>query len=90
VLAFAAMAPAAGAAQGCGKGATGAAPCLDHVVVMVFENRSYGQVIGSPAAPTFNPLARSGALLTRYYAIAHPRPAQLPGDGLGNREGRSG
>lgn len=47
-------------------------PCLRHVVVIIFENRSYGQVIGSPAAPTFNRLARTGALLTRYYGVAHP------------------
>ena len=72
VLACAAMAPTAGAAPRCGPPAAGRAPCLDHVVVIVFENRSYGQVIGSPAAPTFNRLARSGALLTRYYAVARP------------------
>jgi hypothetical protein len=41
-------------------------------VVIVFENKSYGQVIGSPSAPTFNRLARTGALLTRYYGLAHP------------------
>jgi hypothetical protein len=39
---------------------------------MVLENRSYGQVIGSPNAPYLNSLARRYALATRYYAITHP------------------
>jgi hypothetical protein len=40
--------------------------------VMVLENRSYGQVIGSPDAPYLNRLARQNALATRYYGISHP------------------
>jgi phosphatidylinositol-3-phosphatase len=72
VLAGAALAPAASAAPPCGRSATGRVPCLSHVVVIVFENHSYGQVIGASQAPTFNRLARTGALLTRYYAVAHP------------------
>jgi phosphatidylinositol-3-phosphatase len=47
-------------------------PRFAHVVLIVFENHSYHDVIGSPSAPTFNRLARTGALLTRYYAVAHP------------------
>ena len=43
-----------------------------HVAVMVLENRSYEQVIGSAHAPYINKLARRNALATRYYAIAHP------------------
>ena len=70
IIACAALAPEAGAAPPCGPAAT--VPCVNHVVVIVFENRSYGQVIGSPQAPTFNRLARTGALLTRYYAVTHP------------------
>ncbi len=42
------------------------------VAVLVLENRSYEQVIGSASAPYINRLARSGALATEYYAIAHP------------------
>lgn len=79
-LACAALAPAAcaapahlpSAAPPHRPAATGGVPRLGHVVVIVFENHSYGQVIGSPDAPTFNRLARTGALLTRYYAVAHP------------------
>jgi hypothetical protein len=47
-------------------------PPLDHVAVLVLENRSYEQVIGNPRAPYLNALARHGALATQYYAITHP------------------
>src|SRR4051812_4043907 len=40
--------------------------------VLVLENRSYEQVIGSARAPYLNRLGRHNALATRYYAIAHP------------------
>jgi phosphatidylinositol-3-phosphatase len=49
-----------------------AVPRLRHVVVVVFENRSYDQVVGNRAAPTFARLASEGALLTRYQAVTHP------------------
>jgi len=42
------------------------------VAVLVLENRSYEEVIGSASAPYINRLASSGALATSYYAIAHP------------------
>jgi hypothetical protein len=42
------------------------------VAVLVLENRSYGQVIGSSNAPYLNQLARSNSLATNYYAIGHP------------------
>ena len=42
------------------------------VAVLVLENRSYDEVIGSPEAPYLNGLARRYALATRYYAIGHP------------------
>ena len=43
-----------------------------HLIVVVEENHSFEQIIGSPAAPTLNHLATHGTLLTRYYAITHP------------------
>jgi phosphatidylinositol-3-phosphatase len=43
-----------------------------HTIVIVFENRGYGQVIGSKAAPYLNELAHQGALFTHSYAITHP------------------
>jgi phosphatidylinositol-3-phosphatase len=42
------------------------------VAVIVLENRSYEQVIGSGSAPYINGLARRNALATRYYAVTHP------------------
>jgi phosphatidylinositol-3-phosphatase len=47
-------------------------PHPDRVAVMVLENRSYEQVIGSRSAPYLNGLARRYALATRFYAITHP------------------
>lgn len=49
-----------------------ALPALDRVVLVVLENKEFGQVIGSPDAPTFARLARRYALLTGYRAVAHP------------------
>jgi phosphatidylinositol-3-phosphatase len=43
-----------------------------HTVVVVMENHSYADIIGNPAAPFINELARRGALFTRSYAITHP------------------
>jgi hypothetical protein len=40
--------------------------------VVVMENHSYGEIIGSPAAPFINSLARQGALFTRSHAVTHP------------------
>jgi len=52
--------------------ARAAAP-FDRVVVVVFENKSAEEVLGSPAsAPTFRSLARRYALLPDYAALAHP------------------
>ncbi|WP_203923372.1 alkaline phosphatase family protein [Rugosimonospora africana] len=44
----------------------------EHIVVVVFENKGTGQIIGSGKAPAFDALARQGALYTRSYAITHP------------------
>jgi len=47
-------------------------PRLDHVVVIVFENKERAQVLGNAGAPTFARLARDGADLVDYYAVTHP------------------
>ncbi|MCC3779217.1 alkaline phosphatase family protein [Streptomyces sp. UNOB3_S3] len=49
-----------------------AVPTPDHVVVVVFENRAYDQVMGSSSAPYLNSLAAGGANLTASYAETHP------------------
>jgi acid phosphatase len=38
----------------------------------MMENHSYGEVIGDPAAPFLNWLARGGALFTNSHAVTHP------------------
>jgi hypothetical protein len=45
---------------------------VKHVVWVVFENKKYDQVIGSPNAPTFNALAGQCGLATNFSAEAHP------------------
>jgi len=47
-------------------------PRFEHVIVVVFENKERGDVLGTSAAPTFNSLARRYAQLGRYHAVAHP------------------
>ncbi|WP_435840726.1 alkaline phosphatase family protein [Streptomyces cinnamoneus] len=49
-----------------------AVPTPDHVVVVVFENHAYNQVMGSSSAPYINSLASGGANLTASYAETHP------------------
>lgn len=52
--------------------ATQSVPPFAHVVVVVFENKEYENVIGNPYAPNFNRLAAGGALLTNYDGVSHP------------------
>ena len=42
------------------------------VMVIVFENHGYSQIIGSSHAPYFNHLAHRYAMATRYHAVTHP------------------
>jgi phospholipase C len=42
------------------------------IIVVVEENHSFDQVIGSPQAPFLNRLAGQGTLLTSFFAITHP------------------
>jgi len=47
-------------------------PRPDHVVVAMFENHGFNQVIGSASASYLNRLAGEGALLTDAHGITHP------------------
>jgi hypothetical protein len=47
-------------------------PPFDHAILVVFENKESGSVIGNRQAPAFNAYARRGARLTRYYGVTHP------------------
>ena len=71
VVAATAIAGSAGAVPD-RTGARSAHPAFDRVVVVVFENKEYDQVLGNPEARTFRSLARRYALLTNYRAVAHP------------------
>lgn len=47
-------------------------PNFDHVVLIIFENKEFENVIGNPEAPTMNQLATENTLLTQFYTITHP------------------
>ena len=66
-------APASRATAARSPGArAGRIPAPAHTVVVVMENHSYPDIIGSGDAPYINRLARTGALFTHSYAITHP------------------
>jgi hypothetical protein len=47
-------------------------PHYDHVFMVVEENHGFTDVIGNPAAPNLNALARQYGVATDYFAVAHP------------------
>ena len=47
-------------------------PNFEHIVIIMFENKEFGTVIGNPLMPNYNRLAREYTLLTQYYAVTHP------------------
>jgi hypothetical protein len=51
-----------------------ALPVPDHIVIAIFENHAYSQIIGSPAAPFINSLINDpySALFSQSFAIEHP------------------
>lgn len=57
-----------------GRAGTGAegVPRFEHIIVVVEENKSYGELVGTSSAPFLNDLAGSGAVLTQSYAVTHP------------------
>jgi acid phosphatase len=54
------------------RGAPAGVPRPNHVVVVVFENKSADQVVGNRNAPFLTSLARTGAYFVRAHGIAHP------------------
>lgn len=55
-----------------GQPTSGMVPRPSHVVIVIEENHSFGDIIGSSAAPYLNSLASQGALFTNSTAVAHP------------------
>jgi Phospholipase C len=49
-----------------------ALPAYDHIVVVIEENHSYSEIIGSSSAPYINSLANNGAKMTQSFAVTHP------------------
>jgi len=47
-------------------------PAASHIIVVMEENHSYSEIIGSSEAPYINSLAAQGALFTQSFAIGHP------------------
>ena len=47
-------------------------PDFSHVYVIIMENKEYGSIVGSKAAPYLNSLIARYGLTTRLYAEAHP------------------
>jgi len=55
-----------------GRTAADGLPVPNHVTVVVMENKSYGQIVGSAAAPYENALAQNNALMTDSHGVEHP------------------
>lgn len=49
-----------------------ALPTPSHVVLVIEENHSYNEIIGSSQTPYINSLANAGALFTNSFAVTHP------------------
>jgi phosphatidylinositol-3-phosphatase len=47
-------------------------PQFTHIIVIMFENHDYKNVIGSDTMPVFNQLAQQNVLLTNYHGVSHP------------------
>ncbi len=47
-------------------------PRPDHIVLIIEENHSFGQIIDSPAAPVVNQWAQRGAVMTQSFGATHP------------------
>lgn len=57
---------------GSGSPAGGGMPRPDHVMVVVFENKSSADVVGNPQAPYLGGLLARSAVFTRSFAVTHP------------------
>jgi phospholipase C len=51
---------------------SGAGATASHVFVIVLENHSYSQIVGSPSAPYLTSLAARYGLATNYHGLTHP------------------
>jgi phospholipase C len=63
---------ASSSAAGSPATAGGTPPGIEHVVIIVEENKPASNILGNTAAPYINKLATENALATNYQAITHP------------------
>jgi len=47
-------------------------PHFERIVIIIFENKEFGTVIGNHLMPSYNKLAKEYTLLTQFYAVTHP------------------
>ena len=71
-LSLAGAAVCAGATSAAAQPSAAAVPPLNHVFVIVEENNGFNDIIGNPAAPNFNSLARKFGLASDYFGVSHP------------------
>jgi phosphatidylinositol-3-phosphatase len=78
------------AATGTAAQAATGLPTPDHVIVVVMENHSYSQIIGSSSAPYINnTLKAGGANLTQSFGITHPSEPNYYALFSGSTQGRT-
>jgi hypothetical protein len=72
-----------------GKAASGSdkVPHYNHIVVIMFTDHSYANILNNKYAPTFNLLAREYGLATRYYTTSDPDVAGMMAFLAGNDYG---
>ncbi|MEO7026979.1 MAG: alkaline phosphatase family protein, partial [Caulobacteraceae bacterium] len=68
----------------------GVMPVYDHLFLIIEENHGLAQIIGNPAAPNMNALARTYGLATSYFSTSDPSEpnyvAMLGGDDFGIKD----
>lgn len=64
-----------------------AVPHYQHIVVIMFTDHSYSNILNNKYAPTFNRLARNYGLATRYYTTSDPDAAGMMAFLAGNSYG---
>jgi acid phosphatase len=52
--------------------AQGTLPRPTHIVIVIEENHSFGEIVGESEVPYINSLIKDGALLTRFFSNHHP------------------
>jgi hypothetical protein len=73
IAAAASLATAAGLLASGTAAAAATIPRFRHVVIVIMENKNYGEIIGRrDEAPWLNKLAASGALFSDSFAVSHP------------------